>query len=57
MCDEYEDERLVAVWRKLEEMDRNKAASPEDEESVEPLVRIEPDPAATPKARPKSLVH
>ncbi len=57
MCDEYEDERMVAFWRKLEEMDRNKLAPLDDEEVVEPLVRIEPDPAATPKTKPKSLVH
>ncbi len=57
MCDEYEDERMVAYWRKLEEMDRSKLVSPEDEEVVEPLVRIEPDPASNPKTKPKSLAH
>ncbi len=57
MCDEYEDERIVAFWRKLEELDRNQEASPEDQEVLEPLVRTEPDSAATPKAKPKSLVH
>lgn len=57
MCDEYEDERMVAFGRRLEGLERRERDAPEADEVVEPLVRIEPDPSATPKAKPGSLVH
>jgi len=57
MCDEYEDERMVAFWRRLEELEQRTQTAPETGEPVEPHVRIEPDPAATPKAKSRPLVH
>ncbi len=57
MCDEYEDERMVAFWRKLEEMEPREKAAPEAEGAVEPLLRIEPNAPPAPKAKPRALTR
>ncbi len=60
MCDEYEDERMVAFWRRLEE--RESQASPEtdenaDAEHIAPLIHVESGPVVATKARPRTLSH
>ncbi len=60
MCDEYEDERMVAFWRRLEQ--RESQASPETDENEDagnaaPLLRVEPEPAVPLKAKPRTLSH
>lgn len=57
MCDEYDDERMAVFWRKLEEMDARKQASPEPEEEIEPLVRIEPAASEPLRVKPKALTR
>ncbi len=52
VCDEYEDERMKAFWRLLDERERR--ASLEPEEAEEPL-ELSPVPipeAVKPKVRP-----
>ena len=57
MCDEYDDERMVAFWRRMEELERRKVESPEIDETLDPLTRPAPGPVATPKTRPRSLAR
>ncbi len=57
MCDEYEDERMVAFWRRLEALEQREHAAPEADEIVEPVARIEPDPAASAKPKPRPLAR
>ncbi len=57
MCDEYDDERMVAFWRRLEELERHARLSSESEEATEPLVHIESEIPQTPKAKPRALTH
>ena len=57
MCDEYEDERMAAVWRRLEELQHRDQLSPKEDEAVEPLVRIESDPAPAQTTKPRTLAH
>ena len=57
MCDEYDDERMVAFWRRMEELERRKVESPEIDETLDPLTRPAPGPVATPKPRPRSLAR
>ncbi len=57
MCDEYEDERMVAFWRRLEALEPREHAAPEADEIVEPVVRIEPAPTASAKPKPRPLAR
>ncbi len=57
MCDEYDDERMVAFWRRLEELERRERLSSEPEEAREPLVHVESEIAQAPKAKPRALTH
>ncbi len=57
MCDEYDDEQMAVFWRRLEEIERRKQTMPESEETVEPLLRIEPEPSGPAKPRARTLVH
>ncbi len=57
MCDEYEDERLWAVWRRLETQEELKRQKDEPEGLEVPVIFSLPDPADPRKARPKPLTH
>ncbi len=57
MCDEYHDERMMAFWRRLEELERQERSAPEDEATVDPVVRIVPIGPAAPRDRPRTLTH
>ena len=57
MCDEYDDETVVAFWRALAEIERRKRSAPEDEVIAEPLVKLEPVAPAVPKNRPRTLMR
>ncbi len=57
MCDEYEDEQMVAFWRRLEEIERRERLSSEADEAIEPLIHSEPDAAPAQKAKPRALTH
>jgi hypothetical protein len=57
MCDEYEDERMRAFWRRLEQIDAQKLPVLEPEDVAQPLIRIEPASTEPAKARPRALTR
>ena len=56
MCDEYEDERMWAFWRRLEiqELKREELDAKEAEVPVPIALPATPE---MPKARPRTLTH
>ena len=57
MCDAYEDERMVAFWRRLEDLERREGLPAESEARIEPAMPLAPMPAVEAKARPRPLRH
>ena len=57
MCDEYDDERMWAFWRRLEQTEQEKDLREEPREvEIAPLAVLSP-PGETRKARPRPLVR
>ena len=54
MCDECEDERMVAFWRRLEEIDPHEQLAARPETKSHTLVTAAPPPASA-KPRPQGL--
>ncbi len=54
MCDEYDDERMVAFWRRLELQEQIKREERELQEIELPLTTAIPEAR---KTRPRALIH
>ncbi len=57
MCDEYDDERMVAFWRRLEQLEGRKQTAPAFEGVVEPPVIIEPTAGQPSKTKARLLTR
>lgn len=57
MCDEYEDERMWAFWRRLEIREELEREERETKEVESPIPVTLPVGNETPKARPRTLTH
>lgn len=57
MCDEYEDERMVALWRALEEKQRLAMYDHEESAEAVPLTPAIPQAEPSAKAKPRPLSH
>ena len=57
MCDEYEDERTVLFWRRLEELDRRQRETEEAEAPAVPLGPPVSGPGPATRSRPRVLTR
>ena len=57
MCDEYEDERMWAFWKRLEQADELRREDQEDGEADRPLLPVLPESPATRKPVQRPLVR
>lgn len=57
MCDEYDDERMVMFWRRLETLEHRDARSDDAEDIEMPPLSVEPSIQETAKPKPRPILR
>lgn len=57
MCDEYDDERMRAFWRRLAIPEERTSLDPEPMAAVEPIVQPLGEGVEPPPVKPRALVR